>query len=75
MKNLANFHQITFESLKIGSFLGGFIQSRKFVSLKFTGALYVMRIKNDAKFEEEFTCQFKIGMSNLVNFKLSTSKS
>ena len=31
-----------------------------------------MRMKNDAKFEEELTCQFKIDMSNLMNFGLST---
>ena len=72
MKNLANFHQITFESLKIGSFLGRFIRSRKCVSLKFIGQLYVMRMKYDAEFEEELTCQFRIDMSNLINFELST---
>ena len=72
MKNLAKFHQITFENLKIGLFLGAFIQSRKCVSLEFTGELYVVRMKNDAKFEEELTCQFKIDMSNLINFESST---
>ena len=34
-----------------------------------------MRMKNDAKFEEELTCQFKIDMSNLMNFESSTLKS
>ena len=34
-----------------------------------------MRMKNDAKFEEELTCQFKIDMRNLTNFDLSTRKS
>ena len=34
-----------------------------------------MTIKNDAKFEEELTCQFKIDMRNLANFDLSTQKS
>ena len=29
------------------------------MSLKFTGELYVMTMKNDVKFEEELTCQFK----------------
>ena len=72
MKNLANFHQRTFKSLKIGLFLGVFIQIRKCVSLKFTGELFVMRMKNGAKFEEELTCQFKIDISNLMNFELST---
>ena len=34
-----------------------------------------MTMKNDAKFEEELTCQFKIDMSNLTNFGLGTRKS
>ena len=34
-----------------------------------------MTMKNDAKFEEELTCQFKIDMRNLTNFDLSTRKS
>ena len=45
------------------------------MSLKFTGKLCVMRMKNDAKFEEESTCQFKTDMRNLTNFDLSTRKS
>ena len=45
------------------------------MSLKFTGELCVMTMKNDAKFEEELTCQFKIDMKNLTNFDLSTRKS
>ena len=31
-----------------------------------------MRMKNDAKFEEQLTCQFKIEMTNLMNFEAST---
>ena len=31
--------------------------------------------ENDAKIEQEFTCQFKIGMSNLTDFDSSTQKS
>ena len=31
-----------------------------------------MTMKNDAKVEEELTCQFKIDMRNLTNFDLST---
>ena len=27
-----------------------------------------MTLENDAKFEEELTCQFKIDMMNLTNF-------
>ena len=43
--------------------------------LKFTGELCVMTMKNDAKIEEELTCQFKIDMRNLTNFDLTTRKS
>ena len=45
------------------------------MSLKFTGELCVIRMKNDAKLEEEFTCQFKTDMGNLTNFDSSTQKS
>ena len=38
------------------------------MSLTFTGELCVMTMKNDAKFEEELTCQFKIEMRNLTTF-------
>ena len=51
------------------------IQSRKSVSLKSTEKLCVMTMKNDTKFEEELTCQFKIDMRNLTNFDPSTRKS
>ena len=51
-----------------------FVQSRKCMSLKFTEELCVMTMKNDAKFEEELTCQFKIDMRNLTNFDPSTQK-
>ena len=43
--------------------------------LKFTGELCLMRMKNDAKFEKDLTCQFKIDMRNLTNFDPSTQKS
>ena len=39
------------------------------MSLKFTGEL---TIKNDAKFEEELACYFKIGRRNLRNFDTGT---
>ena len=45
------------------------------MSLKFTGKLRVMIMKNDVKFEEELTRQFKIDMRNLTTFDLSTQKS
>ena len=34
-----------------------------------------MTMKNDAKIEEELTCQFKTDMSNLTYFDLTTRKS
>ena len=34
-----------------------------------------MTMKNDAIFEEELTCQFKIDMKNLTSFGQSTQKS
>ena len=34
-----------------------------------------MTIKNDAKFEEELTYQFKIDMRNMTNFDPNTRKS
>ena len=34
MKNLANFHQSTFESLKIGTFIGSFYPKQKMYELK-----------------------------------------
>ena len=34
-----------------------------------------MAMNNDAKFEEELTCQFKTGMRNMTNFDANTGKS
>ena len=42
------------------------------MSLTFTEELCVMAMKNNAKFEEELTCRFKIDMKNLTNFDSST---
>ena len=42
------------------------------MSLQFTEELCVMKIKNDAKIEENLTCQFKINMKNLMIFHSST---
>ena len=44
------------------------------MSLKLTGEFCVMTLKNDAKFEEELTCQFKIDMRKLINVDPSTHK-
>ena len=68
-RNLANFHQSTFEGLKIWTF------SRKCMSLRFAGELCVQTMKNDAKFQEDLTCQFKIDIRSLTNFEPSTQKS
>ena len=45
------------------------------MSLKFTGEFCVMKMKNDTKFEEELTCQFKIDSGNLTKFDPSSGKS
>ena len=42
------------------------------MSLKSTQELCVMKMKNNAKFEEKLTCHFKIDMMNLMNFDPST---
>ena len=48
MRNLASFRQ----SLKIGFLMGSFIQSKKCMSLRFTGVFCVMTLKNDTSCEE-----------------------
>ena len=63
------------ESLQTETLIAYFCQKWKCMSLKFTGELCVMTMKNDAKFEEELTCRFKIDMRNLMNFDSSTRKS
>ena len=45
------------------------------MSLKFTEELCVMAMKNDANFEEELACDFKIDMRNFTSFDSSTRKS
>ena len=44
------------------------------MSLTFTGVLYVMTMENNAKFEEELSCQFKIDVRNLTNPGLNPRK-
>ena len=39
------------------------------MSLKLTGELCVMTMKNDAKFEIELACHFKIDRRNVTNFE------
>ena len=45
------------------------------MTLKFSDELCAMTIKNNGKFEEELTWNFKTDVSNLTNFDLSTRKS
>ena len=44
------------------------------MSLKFPVELCVMTMKNDAKFEKELSCQYKIDMRNLTNFDPGTGR-
>ena len=60
---------------KLGLWWDPLIQSRKCMSLKFTEEPFVMTMKNDAKFEEELTCRFKVDMRNLTNLDSSTQNS
>ena len=75
IRNLANFPQSKFESLKIGTLIGCFDPKQKLYELNIYRGVCVMTMKNDTKFEEEVTCQFKIDMRNLTNFDSSTRKS
>ena len=45
------------------------------MSQKYTEELHVMSMKNDAKFQEELICRFKIDIRNVANFDLSIRKS
>ena len=45
------------------------------MSFKIAGELCIMAMTNDAKFEEELACQFKIDIRNFTDFDLSTRKS
>ena len=75
MRNLAKFHQSTQKS-RNWDFYGVLIsRKRKWMSLKFTGELRLMIMKNDVKFEKELTCQFKTDKRKLTNFDPSTRKS
>ena len=77
-RNLAIFTR-ALGSVKIGTLIshqiGTFVQSRKGMTLKFTEDLCFMTMKNNAKFEEEWTFHFKTDMRNLTNFNSTTQKS
>ena len=59
------------EILKIGTLMGNV---KKCMSLKFRENLWVMTMKNDAKFDKELSCHFKFEMRNLINFWSEHSK-
>ena len=63
------------ESLQVGTLMVSFCLKLKMYELEIYSRVCVMTIKNDAKIEEEFTCQFKIDLRNLTNFDPSTQKS
>ena len=75
MRNFGEFSQEHTKFSKLGLSLDPFIQSRKCMSLKLKRELCIMTMKNDAKFETELTCHFKIDMRNLTNFDPTTKKS
>ena len=75
MRDLANFYQRMFENLKIETLMESFYPKQKMYVLKIYRGVCVMTMKNDAKFDEESTCQFKIDMRNLTNFDARTRKS
>ena len=75
MRKVASCFTRALEILKIGTLMGSFCSKQKmYMSLKFTRELYVMTMKNDAKFEEELTYHFKVDMSNLTNVDPMTQK-
>ena len=45
------------------------------MKLKLTGDLFVMKMKNDSKFEKKRICPFKVNIRNLTNFDPSAQKS
>ena len=46
-----------------------------YVSLKFTGEVFVMTMKKDVKLDKKLTFRFKIDMRTLMSFDPSTRKS
>ena len=74
-RNLVHFYQSMFGSLKIGTLMRSFYPTQKCMRLKFKWEFCVMTMKNDAKFEEELNCWFKIDKRNLTHFDPNTRKS
>ena len=64
------FGKLSREHLKVSKLVlwwDYYIQSRKCISLKFTGEFFVMTMKKDTKLEGELTCHFKIDMCTLMS--------
>ena len=59
-KKYGKFWPEHFKVSKLGFWRDPFIQTRKCTSLMFTKKLCIIKMKDDAKFEEELTCRFKI---------------
>ena len=58
-KEFGNFLPDHSKVSKLGLWWVPFIQSRKYMSLKFTKELCIITMKNDAKFEKQLACRFK----------------
>ena len=73
--NLANFYQSTWRSQNQDSdeILLSKVEN-VCISLKFTEELRIIKMKNDARFDDEMTCHFKIDMRNWTNFDQSTQR-
>ena len=55
--------------------MGSFNPKQKKYEVNLTEQLCIMTKKNEAKFEEETTCRFKIDTRNFTNFDPSTQTS
>ena len=64
MRNLANFNQSMFESLKLGTFMGSFYPKKNMYEFKIYREVLLHDNEEWWKIEEELTCQFKIDMRN-----------
>ena len=75
MRNLVTFTR-ALESVKIGTLTGSFCtKEKRYVAFILIEELFVMTIRNNTKFKEELTCNFKTNMRNLANSISSTRKS
>ena len=63
------------ESLKIWTLIGSFYLKQKIYKLKIYRGVICHAMKNDVKFEEELTCQFKFWHEEFDELDPSTQKS